>query len=161
MSDLPASVYTLIENKPVEDIILAILREGLPDVPVYSLIPETAPEFFVLVRRLGGAGGWAGDARFTDTGRFRIHTFTADPDGDYKGAILSEAVRVVLRNAWLNKWQNSDLGSVISIEMIAEPSRQTDWATSSGPVQYADLPLGYWRYESTYHLEVRRPRKRS
>jgi hypothetical protein len=81
------------------------------------------PEHFVLVRRLSGLGAWGGDPRFTDTGRFAIHTFTADPDGDYKGAVLSEAVRVVLRNAWLNKWSSPDLGSVIEIQMTSEPTR--------------------------------------
>lgn len=159
--DLPESVYALIESKPVEDMLLAILREGLPDVEIYSLIPEDAPANFVLIRRLSGLGEWDGDPRFTDTGRFIIHTYTADPDGDYKGAVLSEAVRVVLRNAWMAKWSRPDLGSVIEIVMTTEPSRKTDWATSSGPVQYADLPTGYWRYESTYHIHVRNPRKRA
>jgi hypothetical protein len=160
MSDLPTSVYALIENKPVEDIILAILREGLPDVSVVSLIPQEVPEHFVLVRRLQSLGDWHGDPRFTDEGRFAIHTYTADPDGDYKGAILSEAVRVVLRNASLHGWRHPDLGSVIEIAMVSEPTRATDWSTSTGPVQYADLPTGYWRYQSSYTLSVRRPRKK-
>lgn len=159
MSDLPASVYALIENRAVEDIVLAILREGLPDVPVFSLVPATAPTNFILVRRLAGLGDWQGDPRFTDTGRFLINTFTADPDGDYKGAVLSEAVRVVLRNAYFAKWSSPDLGSIIEINMTSEPTRSSDWSTSSGPVQYADLPTGYWRYQTTYHLHVRRPRK--
>ncbi len=159
MTDLPASVYALTENKPVEDIVLAILREGLTEIPIYSLIPEQVPEHFVLVRRLAGLGDWDGDPRFTDTGRFVIQVFTADPEGDYKGAVLSEAVRVVLRNAWLTKWSSPALGSVIEILMTAEPNRRTDFATASGPVQYADLPTGYWRYESTYSIHVRKPRK--
>jgi hypothetical protein len=98
-----------------------------------------------------------GDPRFTDTGRFAIHTFTADPDGDYKGAVLSEAVRVVLRNAYLEQVVGPDLGSVIEIEMTSEPTRSSDWSTSSGPVQYADLPTGYWRYQTTYHLTCAGP----
>lgn len=160
MTDLPASVYALIENKPVEDIVLAILREGLPDIPIYSLIPEATPEHFILVRRLTSLGDWEGDPRFTDAGRFVVHAYTADPDGDYKGAVLSEAVRVVLRNAGTGtrKWSDPELGSVISISMTSEPSRQTDWATSSGPVQYADLPTGYWRYESLYSIQIRKAR---
>lgn len=161
MSDLPDSVYALIENRPVEDIVLAILREGLPDIPVYSLIPESVPEHFVLVRRLAGLGDWDGDPRFTDTGRFVIQAFTADPEGDYKGAVLSEAVRVVLRNASFSKWSHPDLGSVIEIQMTSEPNRRTDWATASGPVQYADLPTGLWRYESTYSIHVRSRKRRT
>lgn len=156
---LPASVLALIENKPVEDILLAILRRGLPDVPIVSLIAENPPPFFVLVRRLSGVGDWDGDPRFTDSGRFFVHTITQDPDGDYKGAILSEAVRVVLRTAWLEHWTFPDLGSVIEIQMHSEPTRKTDWATSAGPVQYADLPTGFWRYESTYSIQIRKPRR--
>ena len=157
-SELPDAVYELVENKPVEDMLLAILRRGLPDVPIYSLIPEQPPHYFVLIRRLAGMGGWDGDARFTDAGRFFVHTFTQDPDGDYKGAVLSEAVRVVLRKAWLEHWSFPNLGSVIEIQMQMEPSRRTDWATSAGPVQYADLPTGFWRYESTYAIHIRKPR---
>ena len=154
---LPDSVLGLIENAPVEDMLLAILRKGLPDVPIVSLIANDPPPHFVLVRRYSGLGGWGGDPRFTDGGRFFVHAFTQDPDGDYKGAVLSEAVRVILRTAWLEHWRFPDLGSIIEIHMLSEPTRKTDWATASGPVQYADLPTGYWRYESTYSIKIRKP----
>lgn len=158
MSELPLSVLSLVELSPVEDILLSILREGLPDVPIFSLIPEDAPPVFLIARRLHGMGQWNGDARFTDSGRFFVHTFTSDPDGDEKGALLSEAVRVVLRDAWLSHKNVPGLGSVISIQMLSEPSRKTDWATASGPVQFADLPTGFWRYETTYEIKIRKPR---
>jgi hypothetical protein len=154
---LPASVYDLIENAPVEDVLLALLRRGLPDVPIVSLISEDPPPFFILVRRLSSLGDWRGDARFVDSGRFAVHCYTQDPDGDMQAAILSEAARVVLRTAWLEHWVFPGLGSVIEIQMLAEPLRRADWATSSGPVQYADLPVGYWRYEAEYSLQVRKP----
>ncbi|MCG8926650.1 hypothetical protein [Lentzea sp. CC55] len=160
MIDLPASVLALVELTPIEDICLRILREGLPDVPVVSLIADDAPGLFILVRRLPALGEWRGDPRFTDQARFSINVFTQDPDGDEKGALVSEAVRVVMRNAWLAHVNYPNLGSVISIRMRGEPSRKPDWATSSGPVQYADLPTGMWRYESTYDLEIRKPRRR-
>jgi hypothetical protein len=154
-TDLPPSVFALVEMSPVEDVLLAILRQGLPDVPIQSLIADDPPPFFVLVRRTNGLGDWDGDPRFIDSGRFVVQTFTQDPDGDYKGAILQEAVRVVLRTAWLEHWA-TDTGSVIEITLHQEPSRRTDWATSTGPVQYADLPTGYWRYESTYEIKIRK-----
>ncbi|UZJ23713.1 hypothetical protein RHODO2019_10890 [Rhodococcus antarcticus] len=147
----------LVENGPVEDILLAVLREGLPDIEVVSLIADAPPPTFILVRRLPGLGDWSGDPRFTDFGRFFVNTFTADPDGDEKGALLSEAARVVLRNAWLAHRSYPGLGSITSIRMAIEPSRRTDWATSSGPVQYADLPTGFWRYDTQYQIKVRRP----
>ncbi len=154
---MPQSIVDLVELSPVEDVLIEVLRAGLPDVPVVSLIAEDPPHLFVLVRRLHGMGDWRGDPRFTDSGRFFIHTFTEDPDGDEKGALLSEAVRVVLRDAWLNHANVPGKGSVISIKMLNEPSRVNDWATASGPVQYADLPTGFWRYESIYQINVRKP----
>jgi hypothetical protein len=156
--ELPQSVLDLVELSPVEEILLVILRDGLPDVPVYSQIPKNAPPTFITARRMPGLGTWEGDPRFIDAGRFYVHTFTSDPDGDAKGALLSEAVRVVLRNAWLEHRNLPGLGSIVSIKMNSEPSRKTDWATATGPVQYADLPTGYWRYESQYEIRVRKPR---
>jgi hypothetical protein len=155
---LPPSVLALVELSPIEDILLTVLRAGLPDILVCSLIPKNPPSAFVLVRRMPGMGLWRGDSRFTDSGRFYIHAFTEDPDGDEKGALLSEAVRVVLRNAWLAHTVVPGRGSVIEIKMTSEPARVTDWATASGPVQFADLPSGFWRYESTYSIKVRKPR---
>lgn len=155
--DLPQSVLDLVEYSPAEDVLLAILREDLPDVPFVSLIPDDPPPFFVLLRRHPGLAKWRGDPRFTDTARFYVHTFTRDPDGDEKGAVISEAIRVVLRNAWLSHKNLPGLGSVISIEMQSEPTRKTDWASSVGPVQFADLPTGLTRYESMYSIEVRKP----
>ncbi|WP_394615884.1 hypothetical protein JNUCC0626_40140 [Lentzea sp. JNUCC 0626] len=160
MIDLPPSVLALVELAPVEDICLRVLREGLPDVPIVSLIADDAPGLFILVRRLPALGNWKGDPRFTDWGRFSVNVFAQDPDGDEKSALVSEAVRVVMRNAWLAHASYPALGSIISIKMRGEPSRKPDWATSTGPVQYADLPTGMWRYESTYDLKIRKPRGR-
>lgn len=157
-TSLPQSVLDLVELSPVEDILLHILRTDLPDIPVVSLIAEDPPPTFVLVRRLHGFGQWTGDPRFTDAARFSIHTYTADPDGDEKGALLSEAVRVVMRNAWLDHRQVPGRGSIISIRMTNEPTRVADWATASGPVQYADLPSGVFRYETMYDIAIRKPR---
>lgn len=159
---LPDSVLSLVENQPIEDIVLAILRRGLPDVPVHSLIAKDPEPWFILVRRYPGIGSWTGDPRFTDSGRFFVNTFTQDPNGDWKGAMLSEAVRVVMRTAWFEHWSFPDLGSVVELQMTDEPSRVTDWATSAGgPVQYADLPGGYWRYQSFYEINIRKPKKTS
>ena len=155
--DLPASVLTKADFSPIEDIALAILREELPDVPIFSLIPEETPDFFVLTRRRSALGNWDGDPRFTDVGQVDIHIFTRDPDGDEKGAVLGEAVRVAFRNAWLDHRSVPGRGSVIRIIQTSDPARKTDWATASGPVQYADLPTGYWRYESSYEFRVRKP----
>lgn len=160
---LPQSVMDRVEFHPIEDVVLPILRDGLPGVGVYSEIPEEGLGAFiegetlplVIVRRHTEQGIWHGDPRFLDSGAFMIHAFTEDPDGDQDGAYLSEAVRTVLRDAWLSKTTVPGVGSVSSIRLYEPPRRVTDWATASGPVQFADLPTGVWRYETVYSIKVR------
>lgn len=101
MAGLPDHVKALAELSPVEDLLLAVLRKGLPGVAVKSLIDFRQDFPLVLVRRDPSFGAWSGDTRFTDSARVVINAFAADPDGDQDAAILSEAVRVVLRDAWL------------------------------------------------------------
>ncbi|MFI5861812.1 hypothetical protein [Streptomyces sp. NPDC051546] len=160
MAGLPDHIKAMAELSPVEDLLLAVLREGLPGVRVKSLV-DLHEEFpLVLVRRDPTWGEWQGDTRFTDAARVVINCFVPDPNGDEEAAILSEAVRVVLRNAWLNQKVYPRRGHIIRVDMNSAPRRATDWATATGPVQYADLPTGVWRYESIYDVHIRKPRTR-
>lgn len=158
MAGLPDEVKALVELSPVEDVLLAILREGLPGVAVRSLVSDSQTFPLVLVRRLPQFGNWDGDTRFTDVADVIVHTFAEDPDGDEDAALLGEAVRVVLRNAWLEHKSVPGRGSIVRIDMISAPRRAPDWASATGPVQYADLPNGVWRYETLYRVEIRKPR---
>lgn len=157
--DLPASVLAKADFSPIEDIALAILREELPGLDIFSLIPKSPPDHFVITRRRSALGDWDGDPRFTDVGQVDVHIFAKDPDGDEKAALIGEAVRVAFRDAWLDHRSVPGRGAVIRIKQTSDPSRKTDWATASGPVQYADLPTGYWRYESSYEFRVRKPNR--
>ncbi|MBT2544505.1 MULTISPECIES: hypothetical protein [Streptomyces] len=160
MAGLPDHIKAMAELSPVEDLLLAVLREGLPGVRVKSLV-DLHEEFpLVLVRRDPTWGEWQGDTRFTDAARVVINCFVPDPNGDEDAAILSEAVRVVLRNAWLNQKVYPRRGHIIRVDLNSAPRRATDWATATGPVQYADLPTGVWRYESIYDVQIRKPRTR-
>lgn len=160
MAGIPPEVRALAELSPVEDLLLPILREGLPGVRVQSLI--TADQRFPLVmpRRLPHFGQWAADSRFTDEADINVQCFAEDPNGDEDAAILSEAVRVVLRDAGLAGKVVPGRGRIISVAMTSAPRRATDWATATGPVQYADLPTGVIRYETQYRIAIRKPRKR-
>ncbi|MGW2539682.1 hypothetical protein ACWC5I_02105 [Kitasatospora sp. NPDC001574] len=160
MAGLPDHIKGLAELSAVEDLLLAVLREGLPGIRVQSLISRHQEFPLVLVRRDPTWGEWQGDTRFTDAARLAIHTFAPDPDGDQDAAILGEAVRVVLRNAWLSQRVYPRLGHIIRVDMNSAPRRAADWATATGPVQYADLPTGVTRYESIYDIQIRRPRQR-
>jgi len=157
MAGLPDSVRALAERTPVEDFLLDLLRAELPDMPVNSLIGPDQQFPFLLVRRIPGVGEGAGDPRFLDAATIAVHAFVPDPDGDEDAAILSEAVRVVLRDAWLKQKVVPGRGHLTEWEMTIAPRRVTDWATATGPVQYADLPTGIVRYETQYHLIIRRP----
>ncbi|MEU6056983.1 hypothetical protein [Streptomyces sp. NPDC047097] len=160
MAGLPAEIKALAELSPVEDLLLAVLRDGLPGMRVQSLIARSQAFPFVFVRRDPTFGAWSGDTRFTDSARVLVQTFCEDPDGDADAAILAEAVRVVLRDAWLGQRVYAGRGHITRVDMVSAPRRATDWATAVGPVQYADLPTGVWRYETQYDIDIRKPRRR-
>lgn len=157
MAGLPASVLALAERSPIEDFLLALYRADLADVPCNSLIRKGQTFPFILVRRLPGLGEGSGDQRFLDTATVSIQAFVEDPDGDQDAAILSEAARVVLRDAWLNNRVIPNRGHITRMEETQAARRVTDWATAAGPVQYADLPTGVIRYEAQYFITLRRP----
>ncbi|WJN62557.1 tail terminator [Streptomyces phage phiScoe1] len=160
MAGLPPHIKALAELSPVEDLMLAILRDGLPGIQVKSLIAKAQTFPLVLVRRDPSFGNWGGDTRFLDAARVAVHVFCQDPDGDEDAAILSEAVRVVIRDAWLSQKVVPGRGHITRVDLASAPRRVTDWATATGPVQYADLPTGVNRYEATYDIEIRKPRNR-
>lgn len=160
MTGLPPEIAALAELSPVEDILLAVLREGLPGIKVQSLIEDDQTFPLVLCRRNPQFGQWDADPRFTDDAHVIVHTFCEDPNGDEDAAILAEAVRVVLRDAWLNHKVVPGRGHITRVEMSSAPRRVTDWATATGPVQYADLPTGVWRYEVQFDMQIRKPRTR-
>ena len=160
MAGLPNQIKAIVENLPLEDLILPLLRVELPGINVQSLISATQTFPLVLPRRMPGFGKVDADPRFTDSAHMVVHTFCEDPNGDEDAGLLAEAVRVVLRNAWMNQTVLTGGGHITRWEMTSAPRRVTDWATATGPVQYADLPTGVWRYETQYQIEVRTPRSR-
>nr|GID42393.1 hypothetical protein Aca09nite_88990 [Actinoplanes campanulatus] len=158
MAGLPPAVRALVEMSPVEDFVQAVLAEALPGVNVQTLIQPAQAFPLVLIRRYPQVGDWSGDTRFVDVADMIIHTFAEDPDGNEDAALLAEAVRVVLRDAWLLNRIVPGRGHLVRYEMTSAPRRATDWATATGPVQYADLPSGVWRYETLFRLAVRKPK---
>lgn len=154
-SSLPANILALAEMTPMEDLVLALLRDKLDGIPVRSLIADDQQFPMVLVRRSGDWGEWKGDSRFLDSGQLSVHAFVSGIEADSDGAILSEAVRVVLRDS-VNV-VIPERGYVTKVRMQQAPTRKPDWATAVGPVQYADLPTGVVRFETVYQLEIRKP----
>lgn len=155
MSDLPPSILNLIEMSPVEDLLLALLRAALPDTKVQTLIEPKQSFPFILIRSDGSWGAWEGDERFIDSATIEVHAFCEGINADTDANLISEAVRVILRDS-KNKVIPGK-GYIISVEMLNRPKRSPDWATSVGPVQYADLPTGVERWETTYRVTIRKP----
>ena len=155
---LPPSIIAKAEMSPVEDLILAIMRDDLPDLPVFSLVlyDQRDLEFFATFRRVPLLGQWNGDPRFIDSALLSVQVFCKDPNADDKAAVISEAIRVTFRDAALKQVVYPEIGHLVKARMTAEPTRRPDWASATGPVQYADLPVGYYRYESQYTIKIRR-----
>lgn len=160
MAGIPPDIAAMAEFATVEDLVLTILREKMPGVQINSQIEDDQEFPFILVRRSSTMGVYDGDPRFTDSAQLMVHAFCPDPNGDRDAAILSEVVRVVLRDAAIERKVYPGLGYLTRAELASAPRRSPDWATSSGPVQYADLPTGTWRYEARYEVEIRRPAAR-
>lgn len=153
-STLPAEVLALVEMSPVEDLLLALLPTKLPGINVQSLIEDDQRFPLALVRAAGEWGEWSGDPRFLDAAQVVIHTFCEGIDADSDAALLGEAIRVVLRDS-VNV-VIPGCGHITKVDMVRRPRRLADWATATGPVQYADLPTGVMRYETVFNVEIKK-----
>ena len=163
--DLPDSIADNIELAPAEDLLLAILRDRHPDIKFFTLIPldqRGSPmwpeglEYFILVRRVPGQFSLKYDERFVDTASMSIQVFCKDPDGDQKASLISEGIRVSIMKEARSPKTYPGLGRLMRAVRDEEAVRKTDWATATGPVQFADLPTGYHRYEAHYDCLIRR-----
>lgn len=155
-SSLDPAILALVEMSPIEDLLLALLAGKLPGCQVKTLIADDQTFPLVLARNTGDWGTWSGDERFLDAGQVTVHTFCEGVNADEDAALLAEAVRVILRDSINEVVPNR--GHLTEVSMVARPRKVTDWATATGPVQYADLPTGVMRYETIYHVAIRKPR---
>jgi hypothetical protein len=154
-TSLPAEVLNLVEMSPVEDVILTLLREKLPDIPIQTRVQPGQTFPFVMIRNDGSWGDWTGDPRFLDASILAVHCFCQGLNADEDASLLSEAVRVILRDS--KNYAVPGRGHIVSTHMTDRPKRTPDWATSTGPVQYADLPTDVERWEGNYRVVIRKP----
>lgn len=154
-STLPDSVLAVVHLKPIEHIVLAALRDKYPDLKIGTLIADDQDFPFMLARRDGDWGAWDGDPRFLDAGQISVQTFAEGIEADTDACQLGEAAHIALRSSINQVFPG--LGHITKARMLAAPHRKSDWATSTGPVQYADLPAGVVRYETTFFVEFKKP----
>lgn len=155
--NLPVSVENNVKFYPYEDLLVEMFKYGLPELQFKTLIPERMTYPLVVGRRFLKQGAWSGDPRFIDKGPVRINVFTEGQYAEDQGFFISEAIRVMMLKAKLEKWRFPGIGSIVNIEMETEPSDESDWATASGIVQFADLPKHVKRRETVYRMTIRRP----
>ena len=155
--NLPASVLDRVAFFPYEDILAAMFQRAFPELRFETYVSEVLTYPLITGARFTPQGGWSGDPRFIDSGPVRINVFCAGPDADVEAFLISEAIRVVMLEASLERWNFPGLGSIVNITMSTEPADVNDWATATGIVQFADLPEGVIRFETVYQMTIRRP----
>lgn len=160
MAELPDSVKAMAEFAPVEEVLLPVLRNRIPGIDIKALYEDDQTFPVVLVRRVNPVQGWPGDPRFLDVAVVDIECLCEGLEADRDAALLSDAVRVALHRAWQEQDVIPDRGGVSFVHMFIPPHKVPDWATSVGPVQYADLPQGVVRYESSFRVDIRKPKQR-
>lgn len=153
---LPQEILDLIEMHPVEDLALNLLRRQITSVPVQSQIFDDQTFPAIVIHRGDTVGEWwGGDPRFLDRAVLDVFCFVEGLNADEDASLLSEAVRIALRNSV--NIVVPGLGHLTEVTMTSPPRNAADWDTATGPVQYADLPSGVVRYSTSYVLLVRRP----
>lgn len=161
LDDLPFPAFG-----PPEDLLLAVFRPlelAIPNLKVRSFIEDdlfSCP--YLMVR--AGKGSWnsdsfgSNDTRFTRRTIVDVQSWTEDPDGDEKGAALQELARLTLFAAWRKQVVYPGLGSIGFARVSSPARRASDWATSTGSNQYANLPRGTARFQALYGVTMRPPR---
>ena len=90
-----------------------------------------------------------------DVLEFEVHTFTAGLDAEEVAWRLSWSIIELLRGyAARGKRVPGRESFVKAFELMERPRRREDWADSTGPVQYQDLPVGMERFVFQARLVV-------
>lgn len=136
-------------------------HDGRP-VTIGSRIPADMSDRipFIMVRadrRSGKETTRSADERFLKASLLSIETFTTGVNAENDGYDLQESCRLALWNAWRKQTVIPDGGSISSIVSSSEAALVSDFATSTGVVQYASLPKNAARTESIYQLFLRPP----
>lgn len=152
---------TPVFGSPVELVmtILAPLRDkGVYLYPAFEdnmLMPAVVP---LISRRSGSSGYGSASPVYTRVAILELNTITDGPDADEQADLIQEAARKLLLEAWMNQDEVPGVGVINRIDNTVMASAVSDWQTSSGVVQYANLPHGAQRFEAVYRMLIRPPR---
>lgn len=144
----------------VEDLMLGILR---PWFQGHAVSVETTyhtdmrlPCVVPLHANHGGLPSFdTNDNSLTVSAMVEMNTFTEGLEAERDGAQLQEACKHALIQAQRKQLVVPGVGVINRINASSMASQKSDWATSTGVVQYETLPLGVVRYEAVYRLLLR------
>jgi hypothetical protein len=145
-----------------DELLLKILQDFFEGQSVHigTLYSEEIEPPMILARaerRSGGIADNVGDERFLHPVLVSVSTIASGIDADEIAEELQEAVRICLHQAQINQTVVPNGGVINRIANASSPSRVSDYATSTGIVQYASLPAGWVRFESIWRLILRSP----
>lgn len=145
-----------------DELLLSVFQEFFQgqEIHIGTLFSEDIQPPMIIARaerRSGTIGNVVSDDRYLHPVIISVSTITDGVDADEMGEELQEAVRIALRQAHLNQVVVPNGGSISQITNASMPVRVSDYATSTGIVQYAGLPAGQVRYESIWRLILRSP----
>jgi hypothetical protein len=128
------------------DVLLPLLRAGLPGVNVFSRVVEPLPQYvpLVVIRRTGGSSD---HPTFLDVPWINVQCWSAPTntkDAARAAHDLADDVRRVLWEAWANQTVTS-AGWIRRVRESSAPEEIND----------PDVPL-YGRYQATYEIWIRR-----
>lgn len=143
-------------------LLMAIFREFFvgQEIHIGTLFSEDIPTPALLARterRSGSIAHKAGDEMFLKPVIASVNTLTSGLEAESDGEALQEMARIAITQAQREQKVFPGVGYISAIENSTVASRASDWATSTGIVQYATLPKGVVRFESIFRLLIRPP----
>ena len=147
-----------------DELTLAIFREFFKgqDIHIGTLFSDDLKPPVIICRkerRSGTVAHSSPDENDLQAAIVAVNTITDGLDADESAEELQEACRIALVRAQLTQAMYPNAGSIALITNSSPPSRVSDWATSTGVVQYSELPKTLVRYEAIYRLMIRPPRQ--
>lgn len=149
---------------PIEDLLLGIYKRYFashPEVLVTTEFSEgmALPAVVARADRRSGTQAFHSttDDRFAKPAVISVSAFCEGDDADAMSSHLIEACRLGLNQALRQQWVIPHCGHLTAVDNSTQATRVTDWATSTGVVQYASLPQGVVRYEAIFRILVRPP----
>ncbi|MCQ9385118.1 hypothetical protein [Brevibacterium moorei] len=113
---------------------------------------------YIMVRTAhtsGVEGTFTNDPRFTRQTMIEFQTFTEGLNAEAEGFRLQESIRQAVLWAHETQYVVPGAGSISKITGSGDIRRVSDYATSTGVVQYASLPKGAARIEQNFRIRVR------